>query len=57
MLDEKMVNQINAEQRHEQEEDRKLKNRILNMTDSTKKQEMWRKYFPIVLLPETDLVF
>lgn len=57
MLDEKMVNQINAEYRHEQEEDRKLKNRILNMNNSTKKQEMWRKYFPAQHLIKTNLVF
>lgn len=57
MLDVDTINQMNNEQYHQEHEERQLKNHILNMTSTEKKQELWRKHFPAVDYQETDLIF
>lgn len=56
-LDEDAVNDIVLEDRHQEKEERELRNRLLNMTNTDKKQELWRKHFPAVDYQETDLIF
>lgn len=55
--DEDAVNIINAEDRHQQQEEREIKNRILSMSNTKRKQELWNKYFAPFDYPETDLIF
>lgn len=42
------VNALVAERRHEEEETRKLKNRILAMTPGRRKTDMWQRNFPMM---------
>lgn len=56
-IDEDMANDIVLEDRHQEHEERALKNRLLNMTNTDKKQELWRKHFPAIDYQETDLIF
>lgn len=56
MLDVDTINQIVLEQRHQEKEENALKNRILNMSNIERKQELWNKYFPHFNY-ETDLIF
>lgn len=57
MFDIDTHNQIVLEDRHQEKEERELRNRLLNMTNTDKKQELWRKHFPAVDYQETDLIF
>lgn len=57
MLDVDTINQINIEQRHQEKEERELKNHILNITSTERKQALWRENFPVADYQETDLIF
>lgn len=56
MMDPDTINEIVLEDRQQQKEERELKNRILNMTNTKRKQELWQRYFPTVHY-KTDLIF
>jgi len=57
MLDPETQNLMALEDRHQEKEERELKNRLLSMTNIEKKQELWRHYFPVTNYQETDLIF
>jgi len=48
IIDEDTVNTVNKENYAYTLWEREKKNKILAMSDSVKKQEVWRKYFPLV---------
>lgn len=52
MLDEDMVNTINAEEQKQYIEERREKNRILAISNATRKAEEWHKKFPSVQEPD-----
>ena len=56
MLDVDTINQIVLEQRHQEREERELKNRILSMTNTERKREEWNKHFKTINL-KTNLIF
>lgn len=45
--DAEQVNEIVLEDRHQQQEEQALRNKILSMHNQQKKQELWRKYFHV----------
>lgn len=42
-----MVNTINTENYKQEREERELRNKILAMGNTERKQEMWRKFFTL----------
>lgn len=57
MLDPETLTLMALEDRHQEAEERNLKNRLLSMTNAKRKQELWNKYFAPFDYPETDLIF
>ena len=47
MIDAEDVNEINTENYVQEQEERVLKNKILNMSNTKKKQEQWLQFFGI----------
>ena len=57
MYDEDMINEIVLENRRQEREERELKNKILSMSNSERKQKLWHKYFPTPIQLSSNEVY